>query len=126
MYPRATLHTASRLGRSTWIAVFLVVLAVQATATYLSLKYTFDVVVRLLNSGGAASVGDSLVSLIYSVLAFPIFPLLDHLRAGGDWFPGVWQPVPFVLNGIVWASAVCILVRWALSRRTSGQEDNDG
>src|SRR5207247_4751689 len=63
--------------RARWVALFVVVLAAHAAATYFTLMHTFGVVVRLLNSGGVASIADKLLHLIYSVLSFSIFPLLD-------------------------------------------------
>ena len=103
-----------------WLVLFLVVLAIQATATYLALMHTFGVVVRV-SAGGTASFTDKLVTFTHSVLSFPIFTLLDHLRATADWLYGVWERLPFVLNGAVWAGVASLLVRSARSNIMPGE-----
>jgi len=81
-----------------------------AAATYLS---GWALVYRLSITGSLNFFGDYLLSLVFSLLMFPICRLLLDTK----WFTGVWSYVPILFNSALWATGICLLVLWARSTR---------
>jgi hypothetical protein len=90
--------------------MIVIVAALQSAATFFCLLATFSVD---LDHPAAESGLRGVLLVALEILSFPLLTLISAMPGTGRWFPGLSGYLPFVLNGLVWATTASFAVdRW--------------
>lgn len=98
------------------LVLFIAISCAHFMATGAALLAAFSASMGRFDSGRSPTLSESAIEGVFSILIFPVLPLIKHVPMQ---FPGFWGYLPFAVNSAIWSAAVCLILAALRQRKTA-------